>query len=338
MTVLTPAAARIHVGLVITLRVLLGLGAGGLQPGINAMVARWSTPQHRTLVVGLMLVGRDAGVVSGMSLTGVLCDYGFTGGWPTAFYVFGTVGCIWSVVWFFLCYNSPYTHPRISTTELEYWEQTIGSARLASRPPTPWRKILTSPPVWALTVAHFAKGWESYFIISLPLYMHDVLGFNMAKNGVFSTIPFMLPIYGRLADWLWAPGRLSTTVVRKVACFVGFTSTATFLIVAGYISCDHTLSVAILFAVGVCVSMKTSMLFVNPQDLAPLHAGKITGLTIVFANVGSSAASMAIGSLTHERSIRSEWQNVFFLTALICVVGAVVFLIFGSGKRQRWAD
>ena len=300
-----------HVGVVIALRILSGLGEGVLQPAINAMVARWSTPQRRTLVLGLMLVGRDAGIIVGTVLTGVLCDYGFAGGWPSAFYVYGMVGCVWSVAWFFLCYNSPYTHPRISRTEVEYWEQTLGSAHLASRPSTPWTSIFTSVPVWALAVAHFVNGWGFFFTVTncLPLYMHDVLGFNMTKNGVFSTAPFlaafvMIPFYGWLADWLRAPGRLSTTVVRKTACVVGFTSTAVLLVVAGYISCDRTLAVGTMFAVGAVASMGMSIVYLNPQDLAPLHAGKITGLVFVFAAMGASAAPMAVGSLTHEGSTR----------------------------------
>jgi len=97
--------------------------------------------------------------VVAMLLSGVLCDYGFAGGWPSVFYVFGVVGCVWSAAWFLLVYDSLATHPRISTTEREYWEKMIGTTELVTRPPTPWRKILTSLPVWALTVAFFVFCW-----------------------------------------------------------------------------------------------------------------------------------------------------------------------------------
>ena len=137
--------------------------------------------------------------------------------------------------------------------------------------------------------------------------MHDVLGFNMTKNGIFSTAPFlaafvMIPVYNNIVDWL--RGRLSTTVVRKTACVVGFTSTAVLLVVAGYISCDRTLAVGTMFAVGAVACLGMSIVFVNPQDLAPLHAGKIVGLSFAFSSVGASAAPMAVGSLTHEGSTR----------------------------------
>jgi len=45
----------------------------------------------------VIFVGID--IIVGTFLTGFLCDYGFAGGWPSAFYVFGVVGCVWSAAW-----------------------------------------------------------------------------------------------------------------------------------------------------------------------------------------------------------------------------------------------
>jgi len=344
VSLLTPASARIHIGLLITLRVLAGLGEGALLPAVQALIARWSAPQYRTMVFGTIAAGRDTGIVVGMVLTGFLCDHGFAGGWPSAFYVFGTVGCVWFVAWFFLCYDSPSTHPRIPTTELEYWEREIGSKDLTSRPPTPWRKMLTSVPMWAMVVARFATTWGYICIlVCLPMYLHDVLGFDISRNGLFSAVPFvstivLTPVYGMLADWLRAPGRLSTTVVRKAFCVVGYISSGCLLIVTGYIRCDRTLAMVTLTAAVACAGMGSSSIFINQLDLAPLHAGKIVGLASIISNLGAIAAPLTVGALTYERSTRDEWQKVFFMAAGIYAVGAVVFLIFGSGQRQSWAD
>jgi len=76
----------------------------------------------------------------------------------------------------------------------------------------------------------------------------------------------------------------------------------------------------------------------NQLDLAPLHAGKIMGFTSAVANLGAIGGPLAVGGLTSEQSTRSEWQHVFFLAAAINAVGAIVFVIFGSGERQSWAD
>ena len=175
------------------------------------------------------------------------------------------------------------------------------------------------------------------------MYMHDVLGFSMTNNGLISSVPFLaglicLPLSGMLADWLRAPGRASTTVVRKAFYFVGSILAGCFLIVAGYIPCDRDLAVLAISAVSSCSTFAFSCISVNPQDLAPLHAGRISGLANTVGNLAAITAPLTVGLLTNERSTRDEWQTVFFLAAGISVIGAFAFVIFGSGKRQSWAE
>jgi len=344
VALLTPSAARIHIDVLIILRVLSGLGEGVVMPAIYAMVARWSAPKYRSIVVTVIYVGEVLGIIFGMLLSGVLCDYGFAGGWPSAFYVFGSFGCVCSIVWFLLCYNSPSDHPRISARERKYWETVIGATELVAHPPTPWREIFTSVPVWALAVAYFANTWGfSTLAGCLPLFMNDVLGFDMTRNGTFSALPFVaslavLPLSGLFADWLRSPGKLSTNAVRKIICAVGFTLAGGFINLVGYVGCNRALAVVIMCVVITFSCVEFSCVGVNQLDLAPLHAGKIMGLTFAIANLASIAGPLAVGILTSSSSTRSEWQNVFYLTAGIYAVGAVVFVIFGSGYRQSWAD
>jgi len=239
VALMTPDAARKSIVLLIILRVLSGVGESVMLPANHSLIARWSAPKYRSIVVTVIYSGTEVGIIVGMLLTGVLCDYGFAGGWPSAFYVFGAFGCVWAVAWFLLCYNSPFDHPRISAVERKYWETVIGAGDLVACPPTPWREIFTSVPVWALTTALFASHWSYFtFVTCLPLFMHDVLGFNMTRNGAYSALPFVaslitLPVCGFFADWLRSPGRLSTNLVRKIFSLTGFTLTGGFLILAG---------------------------------------------------------------------------------------------------------
>jgi len=303
--ILTPAAAAVHIYVLIMLRVLSGLGEGVMLPAAQALTVRWSAPKYHSSVVSVMFSGIDVGMIVGMLLTGVLCDYGFAGGWPSAFYVFGAVGCFWSLAWFLLCYNSPSTHPRISTVERNYWATVIGNTDLAAHLPTPWRKILTSVPVWALAVALFANNWGYYTMAAcLPLYMHDVLGVGMTRNGVFSAVPFvaslaMLSVVGLVVDWLRSPGRLSTDAVRKIFCVAGFTLTGCFYIVAGYVSSNLVLAVVMMSVALACTSIGFPNVVVNPLDMAPLHAGKITGLTYTIASLASFVGPHAVSELTY---------------------------------------
>ena len=277
-----------------------------------------------------------------MLLSGVLCDHGFAGGWPSVFYVFGMVGCVWSAAWFLLCYDSPAIHPRISTAERQYWEKVIGTTELVTRPPTPWRKLLTSVPVWALTVTFFAYNWGFNTLVTwVPVFMRDVLGFSSTNSGVFSAVSFLANLFtvplGWLVDWLRSPGRQSTNVVRKIFCATGFVLAACMLILVGYIGCNRTVAVSLMFLFVFCTCITLLVVHVNQLDLAPLHAGKIMGLTKFVATVASVVAPQVAGALTYHSSIRPEWQKVFFLAAGIQILGAIVFVVFGSGNLQSWA-
>jgi len=342
ISLLSPVGARAHFGILLFLRVLLGMCEGFLFPAVHALVVRWSAPKYRSTVVAFIFLGLPLGIVVGMLLSGFLCDHGFAGGWPSVFYVFGMVGCVWSAAWFVLCYDSPATHPRISTTEREYWEQMIGTTELVARPPTPWRKILTSIPVWALTVAFFVYSWGfSMTVTWIPMFMHDVLSFNMTNSGVFSSVSFLAMVsivpVGWLADWLRSPGRLSTNVIRKIFCTTGFVLAACMLILVGHIGCNRVVAVSLMFLFIFCLSISFSVVLVNQLDLAPLHAGKIMGLTKFLGIPASIIAPQVVGAFTYHSSTRSEWQKVFFLAAGIQIVGVIVFVVFGSGNLQSWA-
>lgn len=72
-----------------------------------------------------------------MPLSGLLSQYGFSGGWPSIFYVFGVIGAIWSVSFLFLVYEDPESHPRISDGEKKYiisnlWGAAGSSVRILS--------------------------------------------------------------------------------------------------------------------------------------------------------------------------------------------------------------
>ena len=57
------------------------------------------------------VAGTQFGTVVALLLSGVLAD---EFGWEWIFYFFGILGCVWCVVWIWICYDSPDKHPRIS--------------------------------------------------------------------------------------------------------------------------------------------------------------------------------------------------------------------------------
>jgi len=329
--------------MLIGLRVLEGASEGVTLPSMHALLSVWIPPMERTRAVTFLYGGTSFGTVIGMLLSGVLCDYGFAGGWPSVFYVFGAAGCVLSFVWFLLCHNSPSTHPRISVAERQYIEKSMESRETSVKPPTPWMKIATSRPFWACAIAHFAVNWGFYTMLTcLPKYMRDVLQFDMTQNGISSALPyigtwFVMTGGGQLADWLRTSHRMQTTTVRKLFLAAGLLIPAFFLVAVGFLGRNRIL---IVFAIIISISfagLAPSGFAVNHLDLAPNYAGTLMGITNTLATVPGILGPQVVGVLTYHHSTRAQWQKVFYTAAAICGFGTATFVIFGSGEQQDWA-
>jgi len=344
LTLLTPPAARLHVAAVIVLRILEGAFEGFMLPATHALMSRWTPPAQSTRYVSVVFSGQECGIVVGMLLAGVLSDHGFAGGWPSVFYVFGAAGCVWAGAWFLLGYNSPAAHPRITAAERDYLLAAVGTGAAADRPATPWRSILTSRPLLACCVAKFAHNWGYHTVLEgLPMFYYDVLGVNMTSNGLLASLPFlvgcvMLVLAGQSADWLRAPGRLSTTAVRKIFLSCGLVLPSVFLTTSGFLGCHRALVVLTMIAAVGCAQFAWSCVTVNSLDLSVTHAATLLGITNSTGTVASIAAPHVIGAFTYHRSTRAQWRKVFYVTAAVQWLGTIVYLLFGSGEPQNWQD
>ena len=206
-------------------------------------------------MAGIVYSGAQAGTVLSLPISGFLCE---AFGWPSVFYVFGLLGLVWWVGWCYLVYDSPQTHPRISSSERRYILNSLASSKsCSSTMPVPWRKVFSSGPVWALVMVHVAQNYGFYTLLTeLPTYMHNVLHFNIRSNAMVSALPYLAMLIvsllvTRLADHLISAG-FDRTLVRKFFNSVGVYLPAVFIAAAGYSGCDSFLVIVFLvLAVGV---------------------------------------------------------------------------------------
>ena len=119
-TLLIPVLARLSPNLVIIVRVLQGLASGLSFPSLYNLFSSWTDPGERATLMSMAYAGIPTATVATFPLTSWLCHSGLDGGWPMAFYVPGTTGLIWCLLFYILIYSTPEDHPRISKGELEY--------------------------------------------------------------------------------------------------------------------------------------------------------------------------------------------------------------------------
>ncbi|KAG7240474.1 hypothetical protein INR49_026840, partial [Caranx melampygus] len=76
------------------------------------------------------------------------------------------VGLLWFVLWAFLVFDSPNTHPRISEQERLYITSSLKNELSTSANYIPWRAIVTSRPLWAL-FGSLLLHWTFYTLLTL---------------------------------------------------------------------------------------------------------------------------------------------------------------------------
>lgn len=96
-------------------------------------------------------------------------------------YFLGGVGIFWSILWFWIIFETPAVHPRISPEERKEIEDAIASTTSKKKPTyVPWKDILLSPCVWAIIITHGTSVFCYFTIVNqLPTYMKYILHYDI---------------------------------------------------------------------------------------------------------------------------------------------------------------
>nr|XP_019960210.1 PREDICTED: sialin-like isoform X1 [Paralichthys olivaceus] len=339
LTLLTPLAAQFGVTWLFALRALEGFGEGVTFPAMMAMWARWAPPLERSRLMTLSGSGSSFGAFVALPLTGFICQ---TLGWPAVFYICGGAGCLWAVFWFIFVSDDPRTHRQISTEERDYIINSIGPQGTGHGWSVPVVPMLLSVPLWAIIITQMCSNWSYYAMLtSLPTYMNNILHFDLKSNGFLSALPYLgafvlSTLSGVVADSLIERRLLSITAVRKLFTVTGLLFPTVFLVAVVYAGCSHILTVTFLTLSMTTGGVSASGVFINQIDIAPRYAGFLLGITNTFGTIPGVVAPIVTGYFTKDHTL-AGWQMVFWVAAGINAAGALVFVIFGSGKIQPWA-
>ncbi|KAL7075087.1 hypothetical protein ACQ4LE_006101 [Meloidogyne hapla] len=350
ISLISPAMARFHVAIFISIRALLGFTQGVIFPAMHSLLSGWAPPMERGILTGLSYAGAQVGNMLVMSLSGLLCRHGFDGGWPSIFYLFGAFGLFWCLIWFLIGADSPQTHKTIKENEREYILESLGKNKEIASPieikrrrPIPLYSILTSKAVWAIFIGHFAGDWGSYTMaLGIPSFLNDVLGLQLTSMGIVSALPYLayfafINIGGHFADKLQQKGVFSTLNCRRLAMLIAFGGQALMLIAIGYCGCNqHNLVILLLILSTGISGFQYSGFVVNYMDICPELAGFVLGIGNTLSCLAGLLSPIIMGWLTPNGS-KEEWLIVFYVTAFILIVGALIFSLFASAEIQEWA-
>ncbi|KYQ50598.1 Vesicular glutamate transporter 2 [Trachymyrmex zeteki] len=346
LNLLVPGALKVDPIVDMGVQVLKGLVEGVTYPACHGIWKYWAPPLERSRLATLAFCGSYAAMVIGMPLSGYLS---FWFGWTASFYFYGICGLIWYGFWLWLTFEKPSKHPSISARELRYIEDSLGQGQTQAPVPTlattPWRKFLTSMPVYAIIVANFCRSWNFYLLVLFqPRFMHESFGMPLVETGVIGSLPHLLmtmivPCGGLLADYLRKRGIMTTTNVRKIFNCGGFGMEALFfLVVAHATTSKNGTAATVALAIGVaCSGFAISGFNVNHLDIAPRYASILMGMSNGIGTIAGLLVPFFVDNITEKKDPHS-WRNVFIIAACVHIFGVTFYAIFCSGELQPWAD
>jgi MFS family permease len=297
--------------MLITLRILLGIGEAIYLPGGSKIVSLLFTAKERGLPSGIF----DFGTRTGLVLEGFIVPYCIGHyGWRRTFLIVGFSGLLWLIPW-------------LLATPRQLQDKSVLKSAGGARPATirQLQSVLRSRNLLGICLGFFCFDYYWYLLVTwLPDYLVTVRHLTVLKAGFLSSLPFFVfgvsePIGGWIADRLVSKG-WDETRTRKMVVTVAF-ATGLLLIPAALV---QSVGAAVsLIAGGSLVGLATGNLLVILQSCAPQNdIGLWTGVENFVGNLAGVLAPLATGFLI---SWTGSYFSGFALAAVVLVAGSLAY-------------
>lgn len=336
-TALTPIAAHNSLAFLFACRILIGIGCSMAWPCILKTVSHWAAPNERAFLIAIMSTGFALARAIANPIDSLFCS---GPGWEYAYYFWSGIYVIWCLLCLAFFADSPQKTRWISDKEREYLEASLPKVP-SVKPKTPWLALFKSPVIWAISASQSAYMWFNFFASEfLPTYIKEAYGLDVGKNGLLSALPSIAQtisqiVVGYISDYLTFA---SPTLTVKVYNTIGLLMAVVFVALCTVLGCGQALiamaflMVAFGFTAVIIPGYSKSIVLVSGP-----HVGVVSSITASVAYVATIAMPYATGALTSAGTM-DQWDHAFYLTGAVLAVGCVVFALFGSGERQKWAE
>ncbi|XP_046608975.1 sialin-like isoform X1 [Neodiprion virginianus] len=336
---MTPVLARYHFYAFVLLRALQGGIADVCWSAVNSMTAKWIPIDDRSKFLSAYF-GGAVGTAIVYPMCAILIN---SFGWDSVFYVTSALGIIWCVAWYYLAFDTPQEHPRISVGEKTYILERLGnSVNITTSQKIPWKAILTSRPLWIVTIAHVGYMWGiTILYLGTPSYFNYIHGWNIQAVGMLSAIPQVLRMLfsytiSSFSDWLLKTERMPIMWLRKAAVFLGCGIPSIMLLGLAFSGCHPTLAIAFMMASLIATGATSAGTLAVTVDLSPNYASILFGIKNTISSFVEFLAPMMIGILTNNNQTIVQWRLVFLITVAIMFSTSAVYIFFGTSEVQHW--
>jgi ACS family hexuronate transporter-like MFS transporter len=168
-------------------RFALGIGEAGNFPSSIKSIAEWFPKKERAFATGLFNAGTNVGII----LTAALIPWmTLKYGWRMSFMTTGVLGFVVLVFWW-LNYQKPEDHPKVSARELRYIKQDNQPEEIEGR--VTWWRLLRFRQTWALIVGKLMADPIWWFYLTwLPDFFNSSEALTQRLDLQNIGFPFMV--------------------------------------------------------------------------------------------------------------------------------------------------
>ncbi len=317
-TVLTPVVAMISFQVLIAARFLLGIGEGASFPAAYGLIHERVPRAERSTAIGAMLAAVSLGSLVALGVGGPIME---AYGWPTLFYLFGSMGFMWALFWIVIV---PAQAPDLGETSEEKPEKK-------GRKALPWRLLLTHPAVLALYVVTMAVSCLTHTLSSwLPSYFVDLFEVSAAQAGFLSILPFGGYALATILSGIYSDRRIAKNVARlrvrrEVTLFCAS------MIVVGLLLLvqSQDLILAVTCASFVMVGLGGMSIGYSPlaAEVLPDHGDVVFGFMGGIGSLGGALMVYLTGLIVDSTG---SYSGVFYLMVAVVIISILTFLRFAQ--------
>ena len=187
-------------------RVVLGATESTQTPLAVKTIAESFAPRERSLAMGIMNCGANAGAVLTPLIVPLLA---LSFGWRTTFFITGAAGFVWAALWFALVRGKRAYGAKAPQEVSDAPADPIPVS--LPTPLVPWSVILRDRRTWAIAGVKLIVDPVWWFLLFwLPDFMHRVFNLDLKTFGPPLAVIYTMAMLGSLAG-----GALSAWLLRK---------------------------------------------------------------------------------------------------------------------------
>lgn len=313
----------------VSARFLLGLGEAGSFPVATRGMQLWFARSERGVISGVThSCARLAGAITPFIAVTILVAFG----WRAIFYVFGSLGVLWSIGFYIFYRNRPEHHAFVNEGELarirgRNADGSIQHLEVMRRPAVPWAIILRSSNMWSLALAYGCFFYGSYFFLTwYPTYLLEYRHLTLKSLGMIASLPLFSAMLGEitggsLADFFYRrTGRLRLS--RRAVGAPALLLAGLFVIPA---ATTHSVwsAVAFLSLSAFFLDMVVGPSWAVTMDVGGEFSGTVAAIMNMTGALGASISPVVFGFFAEQHS----WIVPFFVTAAILLTGSLIWLL-----------